>query len=175
MQAKQALHIRLGFWDVESKYFDYAKPLLTRALKRWTQLDIVTIKDLEEASSKSCDIVCISASHVPKNSLTKWLTSLAERFQSNQLIWVPALILSEHTFDTGAHLAEVSSEWNWYYDLLMPNHLDSIPVRVANLVKIHQHLRELRRYDKELKQLSSEVHRLNQELSKLKGHHGSDS
>jgi hypothetical protein len=57
---------------------------------------------------------------------------------------------------------------NWYFDLLHPDHLSSLPVRVANLLRMHDHLHELLRYEKELKRMQADIGRIEAELQALR-------
>ena len=53
---------------------------------------------------------------------------------------------------------------NWYFDVIDPDHLDSLPMRVANLLRIHDHLHELSRYEKSLADLQADVRQMQQKL-----------
>ena len=55
---------------------------------------------------------------------------------------------------------------NWYYDILSPDENHSIPTRAANLIRIHDHLKELYKYDTMLHDLKNQVEKLEAEILK---------
>ena len=57
---------------------------------------------------------------------------------------------------------------NWYFDIVASDQLDSLPIRVANLLRIHDHLHELHRYSAALSSLTAQTEALKQELLQLK-------
>ena len=57
---------------------------------------------------------------------------------------------------------------NWYFDIIHPDHLTSLPVRIANLLRIHDHLAELHRYEAELGRMQQNIRMIEAELKTLK-------
>ena len=62
----------------------------------------------------------------------------------------------------------VAAGMNWYFDILSMEHIDSMPIRVANLLRIHDHLHELERYQNTLATLNHRVDQLTLDLEAQK-------
>ena len=78
-----------------------------------------------------------------------------------------ALIINKaHNLDLAIDIFE-HIQSNWYYDFINPSHLGSLSIRIANLIKIHDHLHELSRYEKELTSLQKQTDQLQQVLTEL--------
>ena len=161
--------LRLSYWNSDARVVDADRMQLEKYLSRLGDVRLNVVKNLEAITSGACDLLIVAAQNVPRKEFAKGLVGLRSRVHTQGSIWVPALILADVGFDTLADiLSEVTRE-NWYFDILAPGHLDSIPIRVANLVRIHDHLHELRRYLDAVEDVSSKVKHLEQQMKSLKG------
>jgi hypothetical protein len=78
------------------------------------------------------------------------------------------LIVAELPVNEARLLMEHAIKSNWYFDVVRPEHLDSLPVRVANLLRIHDHFHELRRNSETLDRLQDRVNMLEHEVNALR-------
>lgn len=160
---------RLCIWDLEPKRTDALKQNVERSLRFLPQLDIVRLKSLDDPNLLPCDLLVVMALHLGEAELITWLRGFEQRLTGQQQgIWIPALILNTSELLRVAEVLEVTLQSNWYFDVLHPDHISSLPVRAANLLRMHDHLHELLRYEKELKHMQSDISRIEAELEALR-------
>jgi hypothetical protein len=160
--------LRLSYWNTDSRVIDADRLQLETSLKRLGDVSVHTVKSLDVVQRDGCDLLIVAAQSVPRKEFAKWLLGFRGRIHSNGKIWVPALILADVGFETLADiLADVTSE-NWYFDILAPSHMDSLPIRVANLLRIHDHLHEISRYETAIAEVSSRVRELERQVQQVK-------
>jgi hypothetical protein len=160
---------RLCTWDLEPKRADALKLQMERSLRFLPQLDLVRLKALDDPNLLPCDLLVVYAWHLGEEELTTWLSGFEKRLaQQQQGIWIPALIMSSLELSRVAEVLEHTLSSNWYFDLLHPDHLSSLPVRVANLLRMHDHLHEMLRYEKEIKRMQTDISRIEAELQALR-------
>jgi hypothetical protein len=150
--------------DANSKVIDHKKMLLEERLKTLGTITVQGIKSLDDPKFKPCDLVIIDANLIPQEDFPQWLSGLGSRIVMQGAIWVPALIISDISFKSLREIMLVATGMNWYFDILSMDHVDSLPIRVANLLRIHDHLHELERYQKTLTELTERVDKLNLDL-----------
>lgn len=160
--ANRRLHV--CYWDSESRFSSAEKMQLEQGLRRLADLDFAEIKTLNDPKFSKADLLIIAAQHVQDEQFSKWLEKLVQNMHHPSSIWVPALIVSPIGFDEASDALRKYLHKNWYFDTVRPDHFDSIPIRIANLVRIHDHLKELRRYDEQLKNLAMQMDQLEQRL-----------
>ena len=160
---------RLCCWDLEPKRADSFKMLMDRALRFLPQLDLVQLKALDDPQLSPCDLLVVYAWHLGEAELMVWLQAFERRLsQAQHGVWIPALVVTPVAIDRIADVLEHTLNSNWYFDLLHPDHLSSLQIRVANLLRIHDHLHELRRYEKELADMQAAVRLIEAELNSLR-------
>ncbi len=156
--------LRISFLDTNKKVVDHRKMLVEERLKALGALTIDSIKTLDELAQKACDLVIIDATQIPESEFSQWIQGLAQRMAKQGAIWVPALIVAEVSFQVLKEFLPTAAGMNWYFDVLAPSHVDSLPIRVANLLRIHDHLHEMGRYQATLNQLTDRVDALSAEI-----------
>lgn len=157
---------QIAYQDGDAKFFSRAKAQLERFLRNCIDFEINQAHGPDDPIVKSCDVFLIAADHIREESFMAWFKKLEKHFQKNRLIWIPAIIFAEVPLDLQQDLFRRFNDSNWYFDIVHPKHLDSIALRVANLLRIHDHLRELHRYNLKLIELESQVLELSNDLSK---------
>lgn len=160
--------LRLCYWDAAHKYFGAHKLVFEKKLKLLGDLELVELKTLDDARIHPCDVLIVAAEHVPEHDFGRWLADFRKKVLQQNRIWVPALFLSRAGFeDLEGILSEIVAT-NWYFDILNPDHVDSLPVRVANLLRIHDHLHELQRYDARQQALQTQVAEIEKALQTMR-------
>jgi hypothetical protein len=156
--------IKLRYWNFDSKVLDRHRMSLEVHLRRLGQLDVAQVPALEDPGVETSDLLVIGAHLVEEEHFSQWLRSIRKRLLAQGAIWVPVLILSECSFDSLREMLVESIADNWYFDIIAPRHMASLPIRVANLLRIHDHIQELERYAKALEDITSRVQSLEEEL-----------
>lgn len=158
---------RVAYLDTQQKYFTGAKKHCQNILRSLDGTDFNEISALNQLDTQNTDIVFLSASHIESVDFQQWLDGLAKKFKRNEFIWIPALILAEVSLNISRDILQVTINNNWYYDIISPNELDSLPLRMANLIKIHDHMKELNRYEAELQNFSEKIEGLERVIHTL--------
>ncbi|MEZ4741324.1 MAG: hypothetical protein R3B45_02570 [Bdellovibrionota bacterium] len=160
--------LRVCYYSTESRVLDANKILLENKLKQLGVVSIVQIKSLDDPKINPCDLLLVEATQIPHEGFSKWLFGFGKRLVQQASIWTPALFISKTQFGVLNTMLEDSIYENWYFDILDPDHMDSLPIRVANLLKIHDHLHEIKRYQNVIETLQANFDQLNNKLSKIK-------
>jgi len=160
--------LRICYFNTESRILDKNKMILESRLKKLGNVDIIDVSSLEDTSLRPCDLLLVEASQIPEEEFYKWLSGFGKRLVSQGDIWIPALIISDTPFEILNSMMPEAIDLNWYFDILDPDHIDSLPIRVTNLLRIHDHLHEVGRYKKTLDGLNASVESLSSELDSIK-------
>jgi hypothetical protein len=150
--------------DSDPKRLESLKNILNFKFKALPLVSIKLIKSIDEVSSDSCDLIVLYSLNVDETHFMQWLSGFENRWVVQNSIWIPALIVSRVEPSKIPEMLERAALANWYFDILHPDHLSSLPLRVANLLRIHDHLHELLRYERELKLLQKQVNSIEQQL-----------
>lgn len=157
---------RICYWDKQKNELASEKIQFERHLDFLPECDIVNISSLEDPQLSPCDLLVINILNIPCDKIPPLIRSISTQVKARGNIWTPALLLSRASFDKTMFEIHDFAADNWYFDILNPQHLDSIPIRVANLLKIHDHLHELLRYQSELEKLQEKVVAIEDQLLK---------
>lgn len=160
--------LRLCYWDAAHRYFGVHKLSFEKKLKLLGELDLVEIRTLDDPQLLPCDVLIVAAEHIPNGDFARWLDEFRKKSIQQNRIWIPALFLSRSGFEELEGIFSTILTTNWYFDVLNPDHVDSLPVRVANLLRIHDHLHELRRYDARQQALQTRVNEIERELQAMR-------
>ncbi|MES2746662.1 MAG: hypothetical protein V4655_14610 [Bdellovibrionota bacterium] len=161
-------HKVISSWDLDPKRSDATKLNLERFLKLLPSITVKKVKGLEDPDFLPCDLAVVYAWHLTQIELKTWLENFEKRWKKQGAIWIPALIISP--LEISELLGTMEEIWasNWYFDIIHPDHFTSLPVRIANLLRIHDHLLELHRYEAELTQMNDSIRSIEKDLKTLK-------
>ncbi|NDE14037.1 hypothetical protein EBZ80_03820 [bacterium] len=154
--------------NLDPKFVNLPKIKLEQELRAMVDIELVEVKSLEDPDFRPCDLVIVEAQGVSNGAFQAWLSSFQARLVAQADIWVPSLIVADISVPEARELMEHAVKSNWYFDVVQPAHIDSLPVRVANLLRIHDHLHELRRYSETLDRLQDRVNMLEHEVNALR-------
>ncbi|MBC7661677.1 MAG: hypothetical protein H7249_18425 [Chitinophagaceae bacterium] len=154
-------------WDLDPKRSDITKLNLERFLKLLPSLQWKKVKGLEAPDFLPCDLAVVYAWHLNQIELQTWLENFEKRWKKQGAIWIPALIVSP--LDIGDLVASMDGIWssNWYFDIIHPDHFLSLPVRIANLLRINDHLHELERYELEMSRMQQDIKAIEAQLQTM--------
>jgi hypothetical protein len=158
---------RLCYLRVDTRSVDRDLMLIEGHLKRLGDLTIEPIKDLSAPGAFPCDLLLVGAQRVPEKDFYQWFESFRNRVVGAGSIWTPALILAEVSFETLRDLLLEAIRDNWYFDIVSPQQVSSLPIRVANLLRIHDHLHELKRYAHAMDSIQNQVQDLERQVASL--------
>lgn len=161
-------HLRVCYLNQEPTVFDIERLQLERLLDSFLDFEVVKITSLESQNFLPCDLLILAALKISPARFVSWLGELGKNIKQQGAIWVPALIIADPPFDLMNRYLEEAVQMNWYFDIVSPKHTDSLPIRVANLLRIHDHLHELKRYQNSIDQLTETVTGLERAIEKLK-------
>jgi hypothetical protein len=136
-------------------------------------VQVQKIETMDEVASGTWNLLIVDAQILGDNELSLWIDKLHERMKKNSAVWTPALILSRCTIGASLRILEQMIAFNWYFDIVNPDHLESIPLRIANLIRIHDHLGELNQYRQLLENLQQRVEVMENQALKLNPHKAS--
>lgn len=159
---------RICCWDLQPQRLDSFKVSLEQQLRFLPQMTLYRLKALDDPELFPCDLLIVYCWHFSGSEMLTWLEGYEKRLKKQQAIWIPSLIVTPLALNGIPDILERTLQANWYFDLLHPDHLSSLPVRVANLLRIHDHLHELERYEAEISRLQSAVQIIELELENWK-------
>ena len=159
--------IRACYLEPQSRLVNSDILQLQTYLSLLGELSIDRIQSISEARTPPFDLLITSATHLSAQQFCSWIEGFAIQMQSKGLIWTPAIILAKFNFDELSDIFHLAAQHNWYFDIISPDHLDSLPTRTANLLRIRDHLRELGVYNETLNELTRQVQILDKTVSSL--------
>ena len=133
-------------------------------LSKICDFDLVKIPSIDDEEFKPCDLLIIIAHTLDSESLITWVKGLAKRMEKNNSISTPALIIGEEVELATKGIMSFAAAENWYFDLIEVDQLTSIPIRAANLIRIHDHIHELGRYENAIQNLEKQVKELESKI-----------
>jgi hypothetical protein len=157
--------LRIGYWDSDAKFTNMQKMNFERSLSTLADITLEELKEYDAPNLPDFDVIIIAAPKLSEDRLLAWLRGLVKRMQHPRAIWVPAMIVAPISYQTLAPAMIELTMNNWYFDVVDPESIASVPIRIANLVRIHDHIKELSRYHAELRQLDAKVTSLEQQLT----------
>jgi len=149
--------IRIRYWNCEPKVLDSHRMAFEVHLKRLGDLETIAIHSLDDIAVNETDLLVIGAHLLEFEHFSSWLKDVRRTLLSKGAIWTPVLVLAEASFDGLVEILMESIADNWYFDIVAPRHMASLPIRVANLLRIHDHLHELKRYSQALEEINQKL------------------
>jgi hypothetical protein len=161
--------LRVRYWNAEARIVDAERMTLESHLRRLGDVTVEAATTLEDAYSATPDLIIIAAPRMAETDFPAWLTGTRKRMQAQNGIWTPVVVLADVGFGVLADQLLAATADNWYVDVVSPAHVSSLPIRIANLLRIHDHLHELFRYASAVSDVGIKVQRLEAELERLRG------
>lgn len=143
---------------------------LHRSLERQLQLlaipcQLAVIPRLDASDLMPCDLLIMNALLVPGPQFKAWFKNFKDRMMAQAGVWLPALIIADCSFGELSDFMDEVRRSNWYFDVVHSEHFSSLPLRIANLLRIHDHLHELQRYGRHLQDLEQRLKEVEQKLT----------
>ena len=149
--------LRICYYEADKILLNREKINLEFHLKQLPTFTRVELQSLDSPAFHPCDLLVISALHLPEEDFDSWIKSLYANIAKQGIISSPAVILAEVSFAAMTRIIDWAIDINWYFDVVTPEHMSSLAIRITNLLRIHDHLHELTRYAAELASLQKRV------------------
>jgi hypothetical protein len=143
---------QIGFLVYDPRLADRYLAQMEMILKQNGDLKIIKISSMTDPKISNCSCLIVFANNLDDDAMITWVKGVAKKLDP-QLINTPWLIICESSEFIQRELLRYALSENWYFDLLEPDHLGSLTIRMANLIRISDHIRELSRYERETKDL----------------------
>lgn len=145
-----------GFLIHDARLADRYLARVEATLKSISEVKTVTISSGTDPKLNKCSILIVFANNLDDQQMITWVKGISKRLDPSS-VNIPWLIICESSEDVQKELLRYALEENWYFDLVSPEHLDSLTTRIGSLIRISDHIHELKRYDDEIKALESQV------------------
>lgn len=155
--------MRVCSWNASPGFISAASAALEQQLRQLIQVEIVPVKSIGDATAP-CDLLIISAEGIDEEAFSSWLKSVSGRIPNIHGIPVPSIIFGEVSAPVQRELLRWAVEGNWYFDIVDPRHVSSLPVRVTNFLRLHDHLHEVRRISDASRLLDARVREMEVQL-----------
>ena len=156
--------LRICLFEADKILLNRDKIKFDSMLKQLQSFEIVELPSLSPNVYPASDLLIISAMHLAKDEFIGWIKPLHATLKNQGNVWLPAIILADVSFEEITKIIDWAIEINWYFDVILPEHLSSLAIRITNLLRIHDHLHELNRYAIELTSLQKRVNDIEKEL-----------
>ncbi len=133
-------------------------PYISKVESLVSSIEQIDLQKTDNIRGVQADLIIVS-SPLGGEELLRWIQRLIDdKNKDKNSIWTPIL------FVTDADLSEVESlvwkcisETNWYFDIVNRDNLEFLSIRIAFLLKVSDHIREIEEYDQKISELSSRV------------------
>ena len=159
--------IKITFVNGTPQIHDTFQAVFLRHCRHMFEIDWRAEASLMSANLQDIDLLILQARHIDADGFEPWLQRQENYLVKNCQIPVPCLILRDMGFDELSNIYLERAQKNWYVDILGTEEVHSLPIRIANLLRIYDHLRELQRYESSVLQLQSRVEDLEKQLRLL--------
>jgi hypothetical protein len=159
---------RVVYVNSDTKTLETSVAFFEKRLQLISNLELIQVSSLDLIDSKGqADLVIINAPPLEKDGFLRWVEKIGSKLGKDTGIPVPCIFFSRLTFSNLEQMWETFYKQNWYFDILHPEHMDSLPIRLANLLRIHDHLHEIHRYERELQDLHKKLSELEKNIKKM--------
>jgi hypothetical protein len=148
--------LSVGFLIHDPRLADRYLARVEATLKSIAEVKPINITSTSDPKLAHCSIVVVFANNLDEEQMITWVKGIPKRLSSTS-INIPWLIICENSEGIQREMLRYALAENWYFDLVLPDHLDSLMTRIANLIRISDHISELRRYETETKLLEEKV------------------
>jgi hypothetical protein len=159
--------MRVGHWNATPGFISAASAAIEHHLKLLIKLDMVEVRSLDDPNLRPADVLFISADGIEDEQYPVWLKGISTRIPKAHGIPVPTIIFGNISSAVQSEILRWAVEGNWYFDIVDPGHVSSLTVRVANFLRIHDHLHEIRRMSSASKTLEDKVADMEKQIEQI--------
>jgi hypothetical protein len=159
--------MRVCHWNATPGFVSAASAMIEHHLKLLIKLDLISVRALDDPLITRADLLLISAEGLDDEHYPTWLKSISPRIPSNHGITVPTFIFGTISPAVQSEILRWAVEVNWYFDIVDPQHASSLMIRVANFLRIHDHLHEVRRMTEVTTKLQAKVESMEDQMQQI--------
>lgn len=160
--------LRVCYVNYDTKILQAEVHALEEKLKQLKDVEIISLSSIEGNDLSTYNLLIFNAISLNDDNFIKWLPTISQKITQKLHIQIPTIFLSHLAFSGLNKIWEQTYAKNWYFDIIHPDHLESIPIRMANLLRIYDHLQEIKKYEREIKTMQKEVALIQETVKKLK-------
>ena len=134
--------------------------------KYFHRLGTFNIQKTGSIRDSEADLIIVGT-FFSSEELKTWIKRLIKDLNERS-IWIPVIFVADLDFEAIYSIVEECfNKTNWYFDLVLSSNMEELAMKIANLIKIHDHLKELKDYHDKLNQMNEEVEKLKQKLLEI--------
>jgi hypothetical protein len=158
--------IRISVWNSVPAMVNSGVLQFENEINKLFKTKLTNVKNLEDSTLLPCDLLLCMAGFIEEEMFEVWIKGVEKRIPLQSAIKVPCIIMADLSASIQRELIQWGVSTNWYFDILSSEHITSLPVRVTNLLRFHDHLHEINRMQVTLNNLSNQVLTLQHQLEK---------
>ncbi len=158
--------IRISVWNSVPAMVNSGVLQFENEINKLFKTKLTNVKNLEDPNLLPCDLLLCQASFIEEEAFEVWIKGVEKRIPFQGAIKVPCMIMADIPVHIQRELIQWGVSTNWYFDILSTDHISSLPVRLSNLLRFHDHLHEINRMQQATGQLLNQVNTLEQQLEK---------
>ncbi len=159
--------LTIDYWHSEPRLVSSAVLDLENKLSFLGSCQIRPVETIEALGLYGADLFVLTCPVVLEDQFTSWFRGIEKRLLTGEKIKIPTLIFSDVPFQHLLQIFEGTILSNWYCDIVHSQHTESLPMRVANLIRIHDHLKEMEVYEKQIGKLELGLKEMQNKLKNL--------
>lgn len=156
--------LRVCVWNPTPAMAGASLAQMEAELKKLGTVQLVPLKSLDDPTLLPCDLLVITATYIEEEAFAQWIHGVEARIARQVGIKIPTVICATISAAVQRPLLRAAVESNWYFDIVDPEHISSLPIRVANFLRLHDHLHEVQRMQAVVADLNSRVENLEESL-----------
>ncbi|MCB9228084.1 MAG: hypothetical protein H6618_00585 [Deltaproteobacteria bacterium] len=164
-----ARKLKFCYCNFESQSLDSIRIHLEKQIQLLGESEFISLSGLRDPARLKADLLIVDARSIVSGHFSDWLDQFSRSITKQGDIWIPAMILSTVLWPALQPVTQKAIQMNWYFDIIHPDHIASLPIRIANLLRIHDHLHELKRYEHSLNSLDEQLEKVSLAVRTLKG------
>lgn len=157
--------LRVCVWNPTPAMAGASALAIEQQLKNLGSIQLVHLKALDDQELHPCDLLVLPASYIEEETFVTWLKGIESRLARQGGIKIPAMIYAHIALSVQRELLQWAVASNWYFDIVDPDHLSSLPIRIANFLRLHDHLHEVARMQTTVENLSERITTLENNLN----------
>ena len=165
-------HLDAAFLSHEGRVFTSLDQRVEHELKRIFFLKIDHVKKVEDLSSQYKLFIVNIASTESDAAVFKFVSQIRDAICQHPdpaTARTPVLFITRVPQESLRAWAEAQYADNWYCDLISCDHLFELALRASNLLRICDHLREMKVYEDEVQKLKVQVTEVEKKLERHLG------
>ena len=128
-------HITLGYLDLQPNLASNKKLRLEKYLQKLWDIKVINLESTDEILEEDISALLITDWNIPDDNFVQWLNTFEKKIQPNNKKQTPTLILANLGFSFLEDMISNIIRRDWFFDILHSEHYESIPIRIANLIK----------------------------------------